>query len=297
MSLIRNVVAKLFTGNETFGSGGFWKNLASSISGKYLGTHLTGAEREANEWTAQREDTFHQRTVADMQAAGLNTALMYGNGASGASPSASVSPGSADPMSLIQLVMLPEQLKQMKAQTQQILADAADKRAGAKLKGSETQYRDSMTRFQNLINKDFPEKNRAEIDNILESTNSLKTKQDVDRAEVAYKNAETVLRNLEKDNFSEFRAAQIALLKAQRKEALSQADYNAVRKMFEKVQYEYAHDNKMLMASSEGFGIAMAIASVFGLNLEKIKKAVREGNEWITENMTPEEIVDVFGGD
>lgn len=90
----------------------FYKNLLQSVAGKYLGTNLTGAEQQANAFTAQEaakvrdwqtemSNTQYQRGVADMQAAGLNPALMMSGGASPApSPSgasaSSVSPGGSD---------------------------------------------------------------------------------------------------------------------------------------------------------------------------------------------------------
>ena len=78
--------------------------------------HLTGAEREQNDFNArqaalqrefaatqtmqewQREErlmnTAMQRQVADMQAAGINPALMYQNGAGAGAQTPSVSPAS-----------------------------------------------------------------------------------------------------------------------------------------------------------------------------------------------------------
>ena len=90
----------------------FFRRLGDDITNWFRGTtgaELTGAQREANAfsaneaekqraWEQQMSDTSYQRGVADMQNAGLNPALMYGSGASGAStPSgsnaSSVSPG------------------------------------------------------------------------------------------------------------------------------------------------------------------------------------------------------------
>lgn len=265
-------------------------NAVSSAMGKYLGTNLTGAEREANEWTAMREDTFHQRNVAGMQAAGLNPALMYQNGGSTPNPSASVAPGSADPMSLIQLAMLPAQLRQINAQTKQIYADAD-------LKRTEMQYKSAMTTYQDLLNKSFDTRFEAEINNLTENTKLFKSQQDINKSQQAFIDTETALKNLEKENFNEFRAAQIALLKAQKKEALSDADYKAVQAAFTRIQKDYAKDNQMLMASSEGFGVAMAIASVFGLNISKIKTMFTDSKDWVNKNMSADDIVDLFKGE
>lgn len=88
--------------SASFGQSPFGKNGAlASLWNKKTGAGLTGAEREANAFSAeqaqkqmdfqqQMRDTQYQSAVSDMQNAGLNPALMYGSGASGnASPSGS----------------------------------------------------------------------------------------------------------------------------------------------------------------------------------------------------------------
>lgn len=134
---------------------------------KVTGSGLTGAEKEANEFTAaQQEDAqVHDKEMADynqllaeqwyqkhqtkaaqvqeMQDAGLNPALMYSNGpgsiaspatfgSSGGSGSSSVSPSQNAPADLF-------------AQLGGFLLRAKEVEANQKLKGSQTRYWNEMT--------------------------------------------------------------------------------------------------------------------------------------------------------
>lgn len=104
-----------FKSDDRFG----FQNLLGSLLGKYAGTQLSGAEQEANaftaeqaqinrDWETEMSNTAFQRQVVDMQKAGVNPALAMTGGASGAStPSGnaatSVSPsgGTADLVPMI----------------------------------------------------------------------------------------------------------------------------------------------------------------------------------------------------
>lgn len=165
MSFFAGLLSLLTGGLSNIFSNGSWSNLGSilgnagetandignqNLAGNYLakstGSRLTDAEREANAWTAQREDiawerqmeasnTAYQRQVADMQAAGLNPAMLYGSGSSGASvPSASTS-GSVSPagagFNLGQLLQMAIEYKLLPAKLANINADTAKKVADA----------------------------------------------------------------------------------------------------------------------------------------------------------------------
>lgn len=116
-----------------------WQSMGDATTG----AHLTGAQREANVFTAeqaqkqmdfqqQMRDSQYQSAVADMKAAGVNPALMYGSGASGNSaPSgamaSSVAPSSPDVTGLLgqiaNLSLLRSQKANLDANTGKTLAE------------------------------------------------------------------------------------------------------------------------------------------------------------------------------
>ena len=116
-------------------------NVGSSM---YKQNYLEKMQREA--WT--REDNAIQRKVRDMQAAGLNPALMYGIG-SGAPTSSPVDPGQAhfgpemqESLSrMAQIKVQESQIAQTKAQTALTNAQAENVEADTKLKSIEGTFR------------------------------------------------------------------------------------------------------------------------------------------------------------
>lgn len=133
----------------------FWKSLSSKIESasssfwsvmrspfdnllkSWTGSGLNAAQTEANAftseeaekeraWSEQMRATNYQASVADMRAAGLNPALMYGSGAgAGSAPSgasaSSVAPSGPSTLSeLIEMIMAKAQLSKIKAETSNI---------------------------------------------------------------------------------------------------------------------------------------------------------------------------------
>lgn len=150
-------------------------NGISNLWNKITGNQLTSAEREANEFSSneaalarqfshneaqeqmrfQREmsDTQWQRGVADMQNAGLNPALAYGQGgasamqgaAGSASAASSVDPAAASSLSeLIQLATLPKELKRIEAETAAAEASANQSNANANKTNKEASWIDVL---------------------------------------------------------------------------------------------------------------------------------------------------------
>lgn len=133
------------------GRKGLWNGL-TNLWNRYTGSGLTGSQREANAWSAEEADkqraweeemsnTSYQRQVKDMQAAGLNPALMYGGaGSSGASTPSVSQPSSVSPQdgnisdlfsSIMDMALLGAQIKNINADTEEKRAGAEEKRAGA----------------------------------------------------------------------------------------------------------------------------------------------------------------------
>ena len=111
---------------------GRYDSMLESIGNKYTGAGLTGAEIEQNkinigeaqklrDWQTNMANTQYQRGVADMQAAGVNPALMFGSGQAAPTPAGAA--GSAAGYSpaglaeLLNLMMLPAQIENIKLQT------------------------------------------------------------------------------------------------------------------------------------------------------------------------------------
>lgn len=109
-------------------------NVFSSLAARLTGAQLTGAEREANQFShdeaqlafdreMQASNTAYQRKVADMQAAGINPMMAASSGVSvpASSTAASVSPSAAafqmsDLLSLYRMrELLPLEKEQMRA--------------------------------------------------------------------------------------------------------------------------------------------------------------------------------------
>lgn len=107
------------------------------------GSGLTQAQIAQNEYQTEMANTQYQRGVEDMKKAGLNPALMYGQGASPApSPSgASVGEPNFDFGQLVSALMLPKQIEELKSRIDLTRAEAENKRADTQIKEVDAQQR------------------------------------------------------------------------------------------------------------------------------------------------------------
>lgn len=253
-------IDKFLTGIDQNMLGGLFgsaKNLFKNL-GDYLpsaldsvtGAHMTGAEREAFDLTAQREDTTYQRTVADMQAAGLNPMMLAG-GANAVQSSPAQSSG-GDPSAILSLLMLPQQMKLNEAQIDNLRASAEEKRSKApywtqRIKESE------------------------------QKIESMKAGIDKDIALAALNKAKTMTED-------QLRDARQALLVSQRALADKQTEEVGVRAALEEAQRVYQkslNDNEMAQKVCAKIVAETGLAGVQASKEEQNKLAVELANGMI----------------
>lgn len=140
--------------------------------------------QRAREWNQQMDSTKYQRTVADMQAAGVNPALaMQGGVTTQASSNATASAANVGPaqIDLSQVAQLAMQSKQLQIQDKLADAEVRLKNADADLKEKDAKVRDDYNnlmmegmKISNNLNETQISQIRANIGKIGEEVELLK---------------------------------------------------------------------------------------------------------------------------
>lgn len=158
---------------NTSGLGRFLQNSIGSFWNKLTGAGLTTAQQQQQDYQTEMANTAFQRQVADMRQAGLNPALMYGQGAGSgaATPTGPETSGNGDIASVLQLSLLGKQAKLLDAQTEKTSAEAGlvSRESAWKDKLSEAQLAEITSR----IGLNEAEINAREYDNALKKAQEL----------------------------------------------------------------------------------------------------------------------------
>lgn len=297
---------KSLTGNLLSG------NTANSLVNKVTGAGLTGAEQEANQFTAeqaqinrdwqeQMDSTKYQRTVADMMAAGINPALAMSNGV-GSAPSgssgSSVAPGAGISLSdLFQFALLNPQRELIKAQASQ----ARDLGAAA-VKNAESNERNATVNERNASVNELLADNTIRLgDSTIQLNNTTMDKlvQDIKESEsrVSLQGLEYLAKELNYKfdsemydtnrslliqqlvyrtvEMSEMRSV-IALNNALQKNASTQGEILSADAVGAKLSAEWKENNPKLVKFLEAAGLGTSvIGNVFrgGINFSRSRSA------------------------
>lgn len=90
-SLIGNLLNPVTKGLGNLISGGTWKQSGQEIASQEFNA---GEAQKQRDWEEQMSSTAYQRSMADLEAAGLNPAQIYGTGGAASTPSGSAAHGS-----------------------------------------------------------------------------------------------------------------------------------------------------------------------------------------------------------
>lgn len=294
------------------------QNMLGNWVAKTTGSRLTDAEREANAFTAQREDlawerqmqasnTSYQRQVFDMQAAGLNPMLALGAGGA-SSPSASTS-GSVSPSgaglnlgSLLQFALeaklLPAKLANMVADTNVKSAEAEATRASTDLTKENTRGSQISNDFNEKYNKvklalGEMEQKQASKNLELSESEIEKNKQWVRESE---QRAEMYIEQIENSKDERVTRETVrAMYKAQARLANANADTVAIMREADKLyreaqtdtEKEKAAEIKLSAAYKQGLldnGYIQALVKDLNASAKEKNASAKQSEQWIEES-------------
>lgn len=267
------------------------ESLFGNLLGKYAGTNLTDAEKEANAFSAeqaqmnrdfqeQMSNTEYQRGVVDMKAAGLNPALMMSRASGASAPSgsnaSSVSPSIGSFAELMQLALLPAQIRNLNAQ-----ANLTD--ANVRYTQQKTLTEEQNTKLQSIAVQWQPSINAEQIANLSATTDKLEQ-------EILKVIADTGVSVAHKDlivSQTEAQAITNAYLPSRLVSEINKLDSDArsarASAWITEIQAKFADDNGFLMSSNDALLLGTYICSLFGVDKGNIENTISNAKNYVNK--------------
>lgn len=221
--------------------------------------------QRAREWNQQMDSTKYQRTVADMQAAGVNPALaMQGGVTTQASSNATASAANVGPaqIDLSQVAQLAIQSQALKIQDKLANADVRLKNADAEIKEKDAKVRDDYNnlmmegmKISNDLNESQISQIRANIGKIGEEVELLKKQAATEEERKYLTMAEAALRRtMERKTDQDIKNMvallpfQKALMSAQTEQAKASAAAQLVHASYEQGLIDYGYIGELVQS-------------------------------------------------
>lgn len=225
----------------------FWKGVT--------GTGLTQRDIAMNEMNMQNVEDTAAAQVAGYQKAGVNPALMYGSGASNSAPQASDTGMSGNMSELMQLIMLPMQMKMLNAQAKNIDAN--------------TQKQISETDQIKQVMQFYPRLTEHQIAEIVSRQGLNISNMNKADAETAILQFEKIIKSAEADESSAYYKARREYEEAKSVEAKAAAAAHAAQAAWTTYQKEFTEQHNGAMPSSSSIlALVEAISSWLGVSPE-----------------------------
>lgn len=249
---------------------------------------VTDQQVGLNEMQMQNQEDIYERQVAGMKKAGLNTALMYGSGTTSApsAPSGTNMAG-ASMSDLMQALMIPAQLKMMKAQTENIYAAADQKRAQTETEG----IRQEALR---LANQYYPSLQEATLDEVFSRIGVNYRTMDEKEANAALTWSKEFLQEKENKYADEYFHWRNELEKAKTNEAIQVAANNMASAAWTGYQQRFAQSHGALLSGSPLVAIASMLSQSLS-NLFGIRENGSDDSKPSLEEVVSKAIKDALG--
>lgn len=233
--------------------------------------------------TSPQEDIQYQRqldferdkyglNVEGMRAAGVNPALMYGGGSMPSSQSMPTQ--SAGNLSdLLSMVMLPQQLKLINAQ-------ANDLNSGARLKDAQTDTQYTVAELNRISAAWMPQLKEAELGNLLETTRNIMSDTNMKVSQTDKITSEAAAQKVINQYLDRKQRYELDRLYSEIGNLDADTRAKKARAFYDEVVGNFASDNGFLMSSNDTLMLATYIASLFGLSKDDVETFIKNPFGW-----------------